>query len=478
MLRKYKKYVIASVVLLGIKAVLSIYYFQNLDRPILPLQGLTLSESPQKWVDALGDADAGPYLSAALQFSDSGRLESMCKRCTPPSMQPFSFWAPGTPFGLGIIFKVFGNLNMKAIFWFVTVVEALTALCSLWILCFITSNLVAIAVGVLILTSNLPFSVLYYGMSGFWPGVPRAAPLLSSSEPLAILFFALSLLLMLVGLARFWSDEEKDSNRFYLLFAGIGVLIGLSSLVRDSSAQFAYFFAVVFGCSAFYRKRAKWVSALLGAVLLVLCTLAVRWPIEKWNKKRIGSSVVSTSASGAIWHYGIWGDYTGADPVNQSWIVNSGLGFGSYLEPEEGVVVRKAFESPSRGATTQAKIKFAQAVLKHPIKALLFKIQRLPVLFLAMDVFPKVTFSPVSFYCLILYLFLMIHLLRCLSRREWPHEIFYLYPLFLLMASPLIHFEFRYTFPALITLQILPAYEISRWIERYSTRNKSRTNTA
>lgn len=461
----------AAIALICLKIALSVAYFITLSSPIAELRDLTLQESPQKWIDALGTADAGAYLGTALQYSVSGRLDRYCSECSPPELQPFYFWGPGAPLGFGLVFKWFGSSDMQAIFWFVAFLELVTLLISLWILCRLTDNLIGISVGILFLAFNLPFKVLYYGNDGFlWK--PQA-PLLTASEPPALLFFALGLGAVSFGLAQLWREVDSRFSSI-LSFAIAGLCFGLSSLVRDSSAQFANFVAVAIVLLVLSRDRKRWIQAITGATLLALFTHGIRYPVQQWNKRRIGYAVVSTSGgTNAIWRYGVWGDYSTPDPANRQWIENSGLGFGSWLEPEVAREIREDYSHGVKGVDERAKKEYLRALFNHPLEALNFKFTRIKHLLFNADVWPASHYWPISIYCMVLYIFLGLHFLCCLLRREWPIEVFYLYPVFIFMAGVLIHFEFRYTFPSLLTLQLIPAYEISRWIEWYSNRQQT-----
>ena len=47
-----------------------------------------------------------------------------------------------------------------------------------------------------------------------------------------------------------------------------------------------------------------------------------------------------------------------------------------------------------------------------------------------------------------------MYLGSCIVRKTWPPEIMYFYLIFLLIASPFVHAEFRYSFPILLIIRM------------------------
>jgi hypothetical protein len=85
-----------------------------------------------------------------------------------------------------------------------------------------------------------------------------------------------------------------------------------------------------------------------------------------------------------------------------------------------------------------------------------FKAERLPVLWLGADRWPNVQWRLTHLWCLAFYLMLTALIVMRLRRRQYVPELLYLYLALIFCASPLIHFEFRYTFPIWNTLVLVP----------------------
>ena len=76
-----------------------------------------------------------------------------------------------------------------------------------------------------------------------------------------------------------------------------GVFIGLYSIVRDAGAVLATFIGVFLIARALILDRPRLASAAAAAGAIVAGAYAVRFPVEQWNRERIGNAVVCTSSA-------------------------------------------------------------------------------------------------------------------------------------------------------------------------------------
>ena len=90
---------------------------------------------------------------------------------------------------------------------------------------------------------------------------------------------------------------------------------------------------------------------------------------------------------------------------------------------------------------------FIQAVICHPAEAIAFKAKRLPVLWLGAGMWPDGLFDLASLWCVGTYGLLIAYVVVQRRHRRRIPEPLYLYLALIVCAMPLIHFEFRYTFP-------------------------------
>ena len=306
-----------------------------------------------------------------------------------------------------------------------------------------TRNTLALAVTACATGICPPFRDFFYG------------PYLTSSEivslpVLAVTFFAL---------AKGFSAYRAAEGSFWRIglnwpvwrwFVVAGGLIGLQSLVRDSGQVFATFVAVFLVGRSILVDRRRLPLALIAAVLMVGATVQVRRPVRRWNEKRIGQKVVSTSGEASIWRIGLWVRHDMCP-----WYGEVGLGFGEYLDPDAPARVEKYYVEKRPSPVLYSLGQLLQAIAKHPGAALAFKASHLPLLWLD-TTWPDVQIGLITCWCLAFYSLLAVYgVVRWRQRRPVP-EVLYLYILMLLAATPLMHFEFRYTFPVWNTLVLVP----------------------
>ena len=241
------------------------------------------------------------------------------------------------------------------------------------------------------------------------------------------------------------------SREVWLLFALTGVLIGCASLSRDCIRAFAWFLAVflVMRTVAVDRRRLR--AAITVAVVLLAGEYATRYPVQVWNRHRSGRSTVCQSSDGCIWRYGIWAKHN-----EYAWYETAGIGFGDYLDPEASQRVRDHFAEKLPFETWYSFTQLVQAVLHRPVDAVMFKVVRLPVLWLATDLWPRSVVRPQSVWCAAMYTLLAVFVVVQIRRKRAIPEVLYLYLVLIACTSPVMHFEFRYTFPIWNTLVLVP----------------------
>ena len=138
------------------------------------------------------------------------------------------------------------------------------------------------------------------------------------------------------------------------------------------------------------------------------------------------------------------------------WFQSSGIGFGQYLDAEAAFRVEDYFKSGRANPELYSLGQLAQAIANRPGDAIVFKIERLPVLWLGTDRWPNAQWRLTQVWCVGFYLMLIALIVMRMRRRQYVPELLYLYLALIVCASPLIHFEFRYTFPIWTTLMLVP----------------------
>ncbi|HKD37133.1 MAG TPA: hypothetical protein VKB78_10040, partial [Pirellulales bacterium] len=371
---------------------------------------------------------------------------------SPPRTEPFYYWGPGAPLAFGRWLKLVGGDTMRTFFCFAIAAQLLFGVMAIATVKLYTDNIWALALTAFCTGFCPPLQQWFYGIN------------LTSSEivalvPLSFLMFALA--------KGFLAYREVPSHpigkvfsracraalpwRVWGWFATASVLIGLQSLVRDSATAFATFAACFLVGRAIVVDRKRFLLAASTAAILLVGVFAIRQPVRMWNKQRIGMSTVCTSSDGCIWRYGLWMQHDKYD-----WYQSSGIGFGEYLDHDAAARVEDYFRSGRPNPELYSLRQFVQAVAARPGAAVAFKVERLPVLWLGTDRWPNAQWGLTQVWCMAFYLLLAALLIMLLRRRQYVPEPLYLYLLLIVCASPLIHFEFRYTFPIWNALVFVP----------------------
>jgi hypothetical protein len=441
--------------------------------------GLTIDATLDQWIKASWGMDCSTYLAVAMNVANGkGLLQD--PNAWDPNTHPFDWWGPGTPYVLGKWLRWTHGKTVWSCFLFSALAQFIWGAIAVAIAAQFTNRTWALAVTAILSVGFAPLHESLYSQL-----------LLTSSEivalvPLGMMFFALTKASLLLIKA------ESRLPLVLMWFAIAGLWIGLASLVRDSLSTFACFIAVFLLIATRLRNLRQIGIAIASGLVIVAVTEAVRYPVKQWNQNRIHNAVVSMSSGGAIWQVGLWSKHswfeehyrsTDSDHVNlvskgdahrwsasgagrddlaaqhvaDEWFDNCGIGFGDFLDPAAAQRVRTYFDEKKPGGVWYSFSQLVQALWRHPLEALEFKLSRLPVLWLGTHRWPRCELNLNVIWCAAFYgLFLGYAVMRIRARRPIPMSL-YLYLAFVVCASPLIHYEFRYTFPVLQMLIILPA---------------------
>ena len=399
------------------------------------MPGITLQTSLAEYASRLGQSDSACYLRVALNFSNGLGIVDYCKDCVPPQYTSFYFWAPGTPAFLGA--------------WiFLTQAKTVLALFILFWLCFLVASSILLAAAYRYLTDFGP-RVLAAISIAYCPPLLMLlhSSGLASSElvcfvPLASMIFCMSVA---------FDKLRKSTKGAFIWFALLGLNIGVLGFIRDSHLPFGTFIFLFLILGAIFKNYNLKDVVVSGISLLVLIQLTI-FPVKAWNQKRIGSYIISSSSGGSIWRYGIWTKHDASD-----WYVEAGLGAGEYLDPDAAVAIEKYYQEGNSSNLYSMKM-FALAILKKPLDFMIFKLTRLPTLFLGdTKEFPLRTFKPYIVWSSIFYFILFLYVACCWKRKIIVPEFTYLYLLYICCAAVLIHFEYRYTEAIWLSLIFVPS---------------------
>jgi hypothetical protein len=472
----WKKWLFVGGVLLATHLASAVYYSERYASGEVsegPVGVLTLDLSPEEWIRVSCVRDPAAYLRAALNVAAGQGMTVRVPGSNPPRIEPFSYWGPGAPFVYGWWLRCFGDGTMTPLFWFAVLSQLAfgaiaVATAALW-----TRSTAALALTAFFTGCCPPLQNWYYSSN------------LTSSElvalvPMSAAIFALSKAFIAYRAARPANWQSPYDGAVWIWFATAGVLIGLCSLIRDSGHIFTFFVAAFMIARAVAFDRPRFMLSIAAALVMMTGTQAI--PIERWNQARIGLPVVSTSDAMAIWRYGLWmppnrkgihdfiaGMAADLSPAASEWFENdlyrwciaAGFGFGHSLDPEAATRVEGRYQSGGAHAAAYSLIQLVRAVSSHPVDAIEFKVRRIPVLWLGTGMWPDVRLGAGSIWCLAAYGCLIAYISVQRRRGRLIPEPVYLYALLVLMAMPLIHFEFRYTFPIWNSLVMVPGLLIS-----------------
>lgn len=407
---------------------------------------LTLDDTPAAWAKHIGGSDPGGYLDIAVNIVEGRKFSRYCETCNPPGYVLTDYWGPGTPFGLAFglaVTRALGITSMKGMYFYTVFCDFLAGFLLLATFWNFSRNLWASLVVAFLCGLCPPIQNFNYNFT-------MTASETIHALPIAAAFFFLSRAFL-----RFW--REPGFSKWDFLLGGFA--LGLAGITRESNFQFVVFCVLAFMVIAFFRKRSKLMQMALACAVFFVGGYAPRFATIEWNKHRTGLDMVGRA--------GIGGDpasyfFYKYEPDGFSGSV--GIYFGDYLDPVLGEKIRQAgLDGKNYGKWAYWEV--LKAAVLNPIKAISFKARLVPVLFLGTDVWPKSTFSLVVAWSIMLYAFFFAYLAYMIFvRKGWPHEVTYLYFTFILLAFlAFIHAEFRYSFPAMMALKIVPGLLLAEY---------------
>lgn len=499
----WRKALIVGAVLVATHAATACFYAHRYASGIIrtPSRPMTLDLTPAEWAKAAYDADSSAYLEVAQNVVAGKGFIWHAPGSPPGRTEQFIFWGPGTPAVVAWWQRLVGGRTMLAFFVFAALAQFVAGALAVatavqWTRGTLALSLVAFGSGCcpplqewfygVHLTSSeivalpimaLVFFVLSKALAGWGAGkiddetrVPLATggcvPLAMPVRPSKFLLRSKN-----TGIASDTRGNRTDpprkwplavmwqrlwpsglSREVWLLFALVGVLIGCASLSRDSIRVFAWFLGAFMIARAAAVDRRRLRAAVTVTIVLLAGEYATRYPIQVWNRLRSGRGTVCQSSDGCIWRYGIWAKHR-----DYAWYESAGIGFGDYLDPGAGKRVREHFAEHLPDSGWYSFTQFVRVVAEHPLAAIMFKVVRVPVLWLATDLWPRSAIRPQSIWCVAMYAILAALVVVRIRRKQPIPEVLYLYLLLIVCAAPVIHFEFRYTFPIWNTLVLVPA---------------------
>ncbi len=439
---------------------------------------LKLDMTPVEWSRHEPQADPTIYLNVARNLAAGRGLVEQVPGSDPPRYEQFNRWGPGTPAVLGGWLWLTGGRTMWTFFWFSAVSQLLfgalaVATASIW-----TRSTLALATVAFCTGYCLPLRDFFYGTE------------LTSAEIVALPITAAAIFALAKALKAYrdspvgnalrgvpvLESAQGDRNategvpysrnsrrsawrKIALWFFAAGLLVGMASLCRDCLKVFAVFTATSLVARAALTDRRRLAATAGVAALLIAGVYAVRYPVQFWNRERTGRSVICLTSEGCIFRYGLWFQHDA-----QPWYDGPGIGYGEYLDPAAAERVEAYFQSGKPLADLYSVGELLWAIARRPVDALSFKAERLPVLWLAAERWPATQWREAQVWCVGMYGLLAVYCGWQLWRRQPIPEVLYLYLLLVVCATPLIHFEFRYTIPIWNTLVIAPGLLVASLI--------------
>jgi hypothetical protein len=450
----WRKWLLVVGVLLATHCATAAYYAERYaeGRVALASGPLTLDMSRADWAKATLGADSSAYLRTAENVSAGKGVVVQVPDSSPPRTEPFYYWGPGAPLAFGWWLKLTGGETMRTFFYFAVAAQLFFGLMAVATANLYTGNRWALAITAFCTGFCPPLQEWFYGIN------------ITSSEIVALIPLSLTMFVLAKGCLAYQSVKADSLRgafrrqwfaalpwRVWGWFAAASLIIGLQSLVRDSATAFATFIACFLVARAILADRRRFLLAVATAAILLAGVYAVRQPVRMWNKQRINISTVCTSSDGCIWRYGLWMQHDKFD-----WYHSCGIGFGEYLDHDAAARVEDYFQSGQPNPEMYSLGQLARAIAAHPADAAAFKAERLPVLWLGTDRWPNLKWGLTQLWCIAFYAMLAALSFVLVRRRQYVPEPLYLYLLLVVCAAPLIHFEFRYTFPVWNTLVLVP----------------------
>ena len=380
---------------------------------------LRLEQSYEQWAEAMKGSDMEVYIRAGLGFAHGHGIASWKVVHGVPFAIPWGFQGAGAPFLIGVVARVFGDQQVFPYFVVVCMMHLLTSFCVVLLASAYLRSLAALlAVGLLSLLCVPVFNIEFgWGLTG--------------SEAPSELLFALSLL----PLQRYWLAAGEDLKRTPLQAAGFGLFIALASYVRPTYQAFAMF---TLACVALFTTRRRgWRNALLFMLVAFAMMRSIQHPWEARNQRLFGQYSLAWSQyhGRALW-VSLWTDWR----LQAKWNPYGCMGWGDYLRPDLSKGIVDGIDANPREGSAVASRALVRAVMAEPVKAFAFKLSGYDILWLGDTQY----YPDIGKFCL--FSLVSLGLAVCLRWRTLSPEV-WLYPLFLVALSVIIHYESRYAFP-------------------------------
>jgi 4-amino-4-deoxy-L-arabinose transferase-like glycosyltransferase len=194
-------------------------------------------------------ADSDSYLGAARSLVEDGTLN-----LRPGSSQPILFRTPGYPVFIAGVFEVFGDRLLP-----VLLLQALLSVGTVFLAYVIAARVWDDSVG-----------LVAAGILAFDPFQIRAADWIANESLTSLL---------LLGTAGLGYLMFGDAKRRVWAAAGLGVCLGVATLVRPSTYYFPFLVAVVVVVIALIRRAPRALAA-TGVFVLAFACLVVPWQIR------------------------------------------------------------------------------------------------------------------------------------------------------------------------------------------------------
>ncbi len=382
-----------------------------------------LNQSYSQWALALNLTDASNYIKVGLGFAEGKGLSR--KNISPAdpnnkTYMPYYFQSPGTPLVIGIMIKLFGEHSVLPYFILMATAHLITALLT----CILASYYVEgdgyiLGAGLLSLLC-LPVLDFNFGLGLF------------SSEPLS----KLCIVSALIALSDFWQKLEKGPLSYKYVFItalGFGSALAIASYFRGIYTTFARFCWLILAlCGLIKQGKRKQIFLFVITSMIILA--AIQYPWQKRNKHYFGEFTMA----GSTYHgYSMWRDIWESQRESAKWGWNAGRGIGNYLAPEKSAEVLARLDKNKKEGSSYALQSLLAAVAKKPWEAAQFKLKVYDTLW-----FGQRCNWYIYAWCVLSALAFLIFL--GLTRFKFMPGL-WLFPLFFVCLSPIIHYEHRYS---------------------------------
>jgi hypothetical protein len=397
-----------------------LHYYNVLDARVRP-DMVRLSKSYKDWALNLYLSDPSQYTRIGLAWADGQGIA--LKDISPEhpdrnTATPFWWQAPGTGFVIGLFIKIFGQRDIWPYFIFVCCLHFFCAIAAYALACQYVDKKFAAVAGCLSLLA-LPVLDYTFGIGIFSADVLAALPI-------GVAF---------IVAARFWNSLDRTAISTTILQAvTFGALFGIASYFKDGHAVLGFWTLGCLIAGGFIKKKGmRKILTFVGIAALVVLLIQLPWRMR--NQAKFGEFAMCQST---LHGYALWAQLWGDPKEYDQWCWNGGTCLGSYLAPELAPQLRKELVINWKRGSSEAMHAYVQAIIKHPIRALRFKLRTYPTLWLGQKVHPHIylwcLISLAAFFCFALRFKLSVG------------PVLYAFPSLMLFSFPLLHYEQRYTF--------------------------------